>query len=172
MSTDIYRIEGPWPGALSISARPRGGEWLADELRAWRDAGVEIIVSLLTPEEAREMDLTQEEAYSRERGLEFISFPIEDRSVPESRDLVLKLVEQLESRLASGKNVNIHCRQGIGRSALIAAGLLVARGVTPADTVQRISAARRTSVPETNEQAKWIDALALILTPVSHSRTP
>lgn len=165
MSTEIYRIDGPWSGTLSISSHPSGGDWLEDEIRAWRDAGVDIIVSLLTREEAQEIDLSKEESYARERGLEFISFPIEDRSVPQSRDSVLKLVEQLESRLASGKNINIHCRQGVGRSSLIAAALLIARGVPAAEAIARVGEARRVRVPETAEQGGWIESLPAVLQP-------
>src|SRR5277367_1678283 len=103
MSTEIYRIDGPWGGTLSISSRPSGGDWLEDEIRAWRDAGVDIIVSLLTPEETREMDLELEARYSNQNGLKFVSFPIVDRSVPESQVVTLKLIEQLETDLAEGR---------------------------------------------------------------------
>jgi protein-tyrosine phosphatase len=168
MSTQIYRIEGPWRGTLGISARPRGGDWLEDEIQAWREAGVDIIVSLLTRDEAREMDLAKEELYTRGSGLEFFSFPIEDRHVPQSRDLALRLVEQLASSLASGKNINIHCRQGIGRSSLIAAALLIAKGVPNSEAVARISAARHVPVPETPEQRDWIQSLV----PAAHPTVP
>jgi predicted protein tyrosine phosphatase len=159
MSTEIHRIEGPWRGTLGVSAHPRGGDWLEDEIKSWRGAGFDVIVSLLTPAEMQEMDLRREADYARAAHLEFISFPIEDRSVPQSRESVLKLIEQLESRLARGKNVNVHCRQGIGRSALIAAGLLIARGVPSAEAVARISTARHVTVPETPEQRDWIRSL-------------
>ncbi len=39
MNTQIHWIEGPWPGRLAISPRPRGGEWLKDEIRAWSQSG-------------------------------------------------------------------------------------------------------------------------------------
>jgi predicted protein tyrosine phosphatase len=47
----------------------------------------------------------------------------------------LDFVRKLECFLADGKNVAIHCRQGIGRSALIAACVLVA-GVGPEAAAQ------------------------------------
>lgn len=138
-------------------------------MKGWRQAGFDIIVSLLTPDEAAEMDLKMEERYSRQHHMEFVSFPIVDRSVPESRVGALKLIEQLEAYLAHGKNINLHCRQGIGRSALIAGALLVAKGVAGAEAVRRISSARHSPVPETPEQRKWIDSVASSLTPVGHS---
>ena len=51
--TELHWVDGPWPGKLAMAARPRGGEWLQDELEGWRLAGVHTILSLLTPEEAR-----------------------------------------------------------------------------------------------------------------------
>lgn len=46
---------------LSIARRPRGGDWLIDELRALKDDdGVRILVSMLSPEEEIELDLTAE----------------------------------------------------------------------------------------------------------------
>jgi len=164
MPTEVYRIDGPWPGRLAVSARPRGGDWLEDEVKGWHQAGFDIIVSLLTPDEVDEMDIGLEERYSRHNHMEFVSFPIVDRSVPDSR-AALKLIERLEADLARGKSINVHCRQGIGRSALIAAGLLIGRGIPAEEAVKRISQARHSPVPETSEQRKWIDSIASSLAP-------
>jgi len=60
------------------------------------------------------MDLSTEAEYARGQDLEFVSFPISDRSVPESRVSTLKLIERLEADLADGRKINVHCRQGIG----------------------------------------------------------
>lgn len=170
MATEVFRIDGPWLGHLAISPRPRGGDWIDDEMKAWHQDGFHIILSLLTPDEVEEMDLAMEEPYAGKHGMEFLSFPIVDRSVPDSRPAVLKLIERLEGELGRGKSLNVHCRQGIGRSALIAAGLLVARGVPAEDAIQRISRARHAPVPETVEQRKWIDSIASSLLPVTPSQ--
>jgi hypothetical protein len=52
MRAELYRID---PGALSIMARPRGEDWLMNEIQAWQEAGVDVIVSLLTLEEQTEL---------------------------------------------------------------------------------------------------------------------
>jgi hypothetical protein len=31
----IYWINTPWPGRLAIVPRPRGGDWLEEEVGAW-----------------------------------------------------------------------------------------------------------------------------------------
>ena len=76
MFTKLYCIDGPWRGRLAISSRPRGGDWLADEMKNWRSSGLDTIVSLLTPEEMKDLDLQDEEHYCQENGIQFLSFPI------------------------------------------------------------------------------------------------
>jgi len=61
---------------LAISPRPRGGDWLDDEIAAWRKAGLEVVVSLLTPDEAAELGLLQEAELSETHGLQFLTHPI------------------------------------------------------------------------------------------------
>ena len=159
MRATVYWIESNWPGKLAIIPRPRGGDWLEDEACAWKEAGLDVIVSLLEKDEAADLDLSAEAELSKAAGLEFISFPIVDRSIPISRSAALALLQDLARLLASGKNVGVHCRQGIGRSALIVASLLVQSALSPEAAFQRVSAARGCVVPETAEQRDWVMAL-------------
>lgn len=160
MKATVYWIEGPWPGSLAIVLRPRGGDWLEDEVRAWQQAELDVIVSLLTTEENADLDLQREAELSRSAGLIFISFPIVDRSVPAARSDAWELLDELISLLNSGKKIGIHCRQGIGRAALLATSLLILSGLTPEAALQKVSIARGCSVPETAEQRAWVLALA------------
>jgi protein-tyrosine phosphatase len=129
---------------------------LEDEVRSWRQSGLDIVVSLLTQEEVADLDLVQEAALCQARGLQFFSFPMVDRSVPSSRAATLDLVRELDKTLAEGKSVVIHCRQGIGRSALLAACRLASAGIDAEAAFRRISAARGCLVPETPEQRSWV----------------
>ena len=160
MKTELYWIDGPWSGKLAIVPRPRGGDWLEDEVGAWRQAGLDVVVSLLTQDEVADLDLTQEAKLSRAKGIEFVVFPIPDRSVPLSRKDTVELVKILHTLLAEGKNVGAHCRQGIGRSALLAACLLVFAGIEPKTAFRHVSVARGSVVPETLEQRDWVIAFA------------
>jgi protein-tyrosine phosphatase len=168
MYTELHWMDGPWPGKLAISARPRGGDWLDEELASWRKSGVGEVVSLLTPDEVESLELQNEAAHSWDAGMQFRSFPIVDRSVPASKWDALRLIEDLDRDLTAGKSVSIHCRQGVGRAGLIAASLLVARGLQPAGAFERISLARGVSVPETAEQRAWVDAFASELAGFGH----
>ena len=49
---------------------------------------------------------------------------------------------------------------GIGRSGLLAASLLVSSGIEPEEAIRRVSVARGVSVPETVEQKKWVKDFA------------
>jgi protein-tyrosine phosphatase len=161
MKAEAYWVPGPWPGRLGVVPRPRGGDWLADEIRSWRDAGIDVVASLLTPDEVAELELQEEAARSRAEGLEFDSFPIPDYGVPPSRRELMELVHHLESTLEAGKSVAVHCRQGIGRSSLLAASLLVAAGIDPDEAFRRIEKARGRPVPDTPEQRTWVARLAV-----------
>jgi protein-tyrosine phosphatase len=160
MKAEVYWVPGSWPGRLGILPRPRGGDWLEDEVRSWRASGVDVVASLLTPDEIAEFELQKEEARSRAEGLDYYAFPIPDRGVPQSRTDLAKLVGRLEKALKLGKNVAVHCRQGIGRSALLVAALLASAGEEPDEAFRRIEQVRGRPVPETAEQREWIDQVA------------
>jgi protein-tyrosine phosphatase len=160
MHPEFFWIDGPWPGRLAIVPRPRGGDWLEDDVRAWRRAGLDAVVSTLTPEEEAEFALIRERDSVIESGLIYRSLPIPDNGVPRVRRTVLQLLRELEELLNAGKSIGIHCRQGIGRSALIACSLLVLGGVDVEVAINRVAAARGRPVPETQEQRQWIVGLA------------
>ena len=56
----------------------------------------------------------------------------------------------------AGQSVCLHCRQGIGRSAVIAACLQVMSGLDPEEAFKRVGEARGLPVPETSEQREWV----------------
>src|SRR5262245_18959672 len=121
MRAEIFWIEGLGRGRLAVLPRPRGGDWLEDEVRSLRACGVDVLVSLLTREEVGELDLVDEAGCCAACGIELVSFPFADRGVPASASDALGLVRRLAALLAGGKAVAIHCRQGVGRSSLVAA---------------------------------------------------
>lgn len=156
MNPDLFWISGPWRGRLAVVARPRGGDWLDDEVKGWRQADLDMVVSLLEPDEIAQLELIHEGDIAGSKGVRFISFPIPDRGVPASAQAALSLLRTVVEALDDGKNVAIHCRQGIGRSGLIAAGVLMASGIAVEQAIQTVSAARGETIPETSEQLQWI----------------
>jgi protein-tyrosine phosphatase len=66
----------------------------------------------------------------------------------------------ISDALENGKNVAVHCRQGIGRSGLFAAGVLAGSLLDPEQAFEIVSSARGLPVPETPEQRSWIQRLS------------
>ena len=159
MKADLFRIPGPWRGRLAIASRPRGGDWLDDEAGAWRQAAIDVVVSLLENDEASQLDLVGERQATEHNSISFISFPIPDRGVPASFGDAASLMTRIADQLDAGKNVAVHCRQGVGRSGMIAAGVLVTSGASPEEAMQAVSSARGAEVPETIEQRRWMQQL-------------
>ena len=163
MFTELHWADGPWPGKLAMSARPRGGEWLEDEVAHWQRSGVDTVLSLLEAHEERDLELTGEATTARAAGMNFISYPIVDRQIPDSETHFVKMLEALEADLDAGRNVLLHCRQGIGRTGLVAACLYLAKGFTPESAIERLRSARGLPVPETAAQRRWIEQHAASL---------
>lgn len=157
---DLFWIPGPWRGRLAIAVRPRGGDWLDDETRAWRDAGVDLVVSLLELDEIAQLGLVDERQAAENQGIGFISFPIPDRGVPASTGAAILAIGSIGAQLDAGRNVALHCRQSVGRSGLIATALLMKSGMNAEGAINVVSSARGLSVPETREQRNWLDQLS------------
>ena len=156
MIAEVFWTAEKYPGRLALVPRPRG-EWLEDEAEAWAAAGLDVIVSMLEAEETSAFDLEREAEFCAANGIEFISFPVTDRSVPALNQSFWQLTEKLKSRLLNGKNVGIHCRQSIGRAPLLAAVLMTLFGAAPDEAFRQLSIARGIGVPETAEQRAWLE---------------
>jgi protein-tyrosine phosphatase len=136
--------------------RPRGGEWLDDEMAALRALGVTALVCLLTQSEQDELELSGEADAAASAGLAFWHVPVVDLGVPDP-DQLTPVVDDLVGVLATGGDVVVHCRAGIGRASLLAAAILVRLNVPAAVAWDAIATARGMPVPETNEQRDWLD---------------
>jgi protein-tyrosine phosphatase len=150
-------------GRLAIMPRPRGGDWLEDEILSLRESGVDVVVSLLQRAEIVELDIELEELVCQAQGISFLSFPITDRTVPSSPKETISFAQSISDLLHSGKNVSIHCRAGIGRSSVIAACVLLLNGMPLDEAFFRIESARGCLVPDTPEQREWVARLAATL---------
>lgn len=157
MRAELYRVALDGPGMLSLMARPRGGDWLPDEVQAWQDARVDVIVSLLEPDEQRELDLLEEASLCEQHGLIFVAYPIPDRGVPLQSSDAESVINSLARYVIQGKHVAVHCRMGIGRSAMLAAATLTMLGETPERAFAMIREARGWDVPDTSEQREWVE---------------
>jgi len=159
LTPQLYWVETPAPGRLAVSARPRGGLWLADDLAALRAAGVETLVCMMVPGELPELQLLEEPELAVAAGLRFTWLAVPDLSTP-THDGVLDGIRTLRDEVLAGRTVAAHCREGVGRSPMCIASILVLLGVPPAEAWQRIAAVRGRNVPDTAAQGRWVEALA------------
>ncbi len=154
--TTIHWVRDIPPHRLGLMARPRGGESLREEIASWQRASLNVVVSLLEPQEIRELELREEPTLCAEHGIVFRHLPIPDRGIPTSRRDAIALIDELSAELAAGKAVAIHCRAGIGRTGLIAGSLLHRLGVPGKDIFSLLSRSRGVSMPDTPTQADWV----------------
>jgi len=153
MHSEIYWIDTATAPRLAIMARPRAGDWLEDEIAHWKRSGVGVVISLLKRDEIEELGLEREAMLCEENSIAFLSFPIPDRGLPENVDLTLRFAADVA---AKGKPIAIHCRAGIGRSSVMAAAILVTKGIAPATALSAIAKTRGLPVPDTDAQRDWV----------------
>lgn len=153
---EVFWIEGSAPVQLAVVLCPRGGDWLPHEMLRLRRSGIKTVVSLLEPEEAGYLELAQEPAAARAAGLDFLSYPILDGSVPVDEAGFHSFVAGLAERLKKGDSIGVHCRACIGRAIITTTCTLVELGWKPKAALAAVAEARGCQVPNTYEQKAWI----------------
>jgi len=154
--SEVFWIDGHPPPTLAVVLRPRGGDWLHDELERMKQSGISTLVSLLEPEEAECLGLADEGPLAGRLGMTFLSYPIPDTHVPPDTRNFRAFAAGLANRLRHGEHIGVHCRGSIGRSTITAAAALIHLGWKPAAALTAIQKARGCPVPDTDEQAAWI----------------
>ncbi|MDH6114198.1 protein-tyrosine phosphatase [Kitasatospora sp. MAP12-15] len=158
MRPALFTVDLPGPGRLSTMARPRGNDWLEDEMTALKVAGVDVLVCALTAPEREELGLADEPRAAEAAGLRYVAIPIPDRTIPDL-PAILPTLRALAGQLREGAHITTHCRAGIGRSSLLAAALLILNGTDPDTAWAGIERARGLAVPDTAEQRDWTSQL-------------
>ena len=158
MRPSIYWLDLRNDFRLAIMPRPRAGDWLADEIAGWKAEGIDVVVACWSRTKLAELDLRDVPVLCRGAGIEHVSFPIADRGVPASVLETERLVRRLSDALDASKAVAVHCRAGIGRSALIAACVLARNGYGVDAAFDTIAKARGMEVPDTRAQRDWVSA--------------
>lgn len=152
----MFRLPLDGAGSLYITTRPRGGDWLENDLRALARQRVDVLVSLLCKDEQSELGLDHEAAECANHKIEFLSLPVADLGVPVDSGAFIVAVHRLAQLVRDGRNVAVHCRQSIGRSGLLAVSIAIASGMPRDVALEVASQARGVSVPETRAQHDWL----------------
>ena len=156
MGPTFYKIELIGSGFLAVMAKPVPGEWIDDEFSGLRAVGLRQVVSLLENHEAYELGLAEEEQLCEKHGLTFISYPIPDRGLPLTVNGFKELTKAIYHQSAGGDSTVVHCRAGIGRTGLVAAGVLLHAAFGAEEAFDHISKVRGVEVPDTEDQRNWL----------------
>ncbi len=155
---------GPDPGALGLTICPgkkdRLGFWdrdLAEDLRVIRDWGASTVVTLIEDHELRLLAIDDLGPAVRQHGMHWWHLPIRDVDVPDDRFELAWRAEGplLHQRIDAGERILIHCRGGLGRTGLVAGVILVERGQSPEDAIDRVRRARPHAI-ETPAQEEYV----------------
>lgn len=158
MLPTTYKVIEIEKGTLSVMAKPVPGEWIEEEFSGLKRLGIDKIVSLLESFEQCDVGLEKEEMLCIKNGMEYSSFPIPDRGLPNTLQ-AKKFSKELYTEICNGKHIVIHCRAGIGRTGIIAGAVIVNTGITALEAFTLISEARGVQVPDTEEQENWLKSL-------------
>jgi hypothetical protein len=137
-----------------VPGRLCAGEYPLEQLDLLEAAGIDTFV-----------DLTEEgeygvPAYAEQLGdLEYVRFAIPDRGVP-THEQMTAILDYVDTSLAEGRTVYVHCLGGIGRTGMTVACHLIRGGATPKDALASIAEWRGDNIrsPETDEQRRFVEA--------------
>ncbi|MBV1848726.1 protein-tyrosine phosphatase family protein [Catellatospora tritici] len=153
------------PGRVAMMPRPGRNVQLDADLAQLRAAhGVDVVVCALSEDELELLGLLGEAHAVRRAGMRFEHFPIGDHDVPEFAPY-LALTARLAADVTAGAYVVAHCWAGIGRSGLLAGGVLIHLGLSAQQAMARLTEARGLPSPETRSQRDILVRLAETVAP-------
>ena len=124
----------------------------------WLIFQISLVLSLLESSEQNKLGLKDEKILCEKNDIKFISYPIQDHGLPPSVQEFSQLTKSIYKEVVEGANTVIHCRAGIGRTGMVAAGVLLHAQLEATEAFQRISKARGIQVPDTEQQFDWVVA--------------
>jgi protein-tyrosine phosphatase len=140
---------------LAIVPMPQGDR-IEDEMRLLREAGVDIVVSMLEGAEAGWLGLAGEESAATDAGILYVQFPVPDGGVPADLKAFVAFLTELERQIVAGKRLGVHCHGCVGRAPTVVVSLLIRSGVPVQEAWEQVLAARGCPVG-TDEQREWVN---------------
>ena len=88
----------------------------------------------------------------------YLNLPIRDMHLPEETTFAA-FAADIAERLRNGSNIALHCYASIGRSGMLSCTVLGHFGYTSQTALTHVSEMRGTPVPDTAEQAAFIERI-------------
>jgi ADP-ribosylglycohydrolase/protein-tyrosine phosphatase len=150
-------LVGEYPGSRSRADT-------MDRLKQLLAAGVTQFIDLTDAGELPSYEGLLPFATPAGRRIQYLRETIPDHGVPGSQATMERIFETVRSSIAAGDVVYLHCRAGIGRSAMVAGCYFVDRGMTAAAALDALQKCWKQSaksqhwvcVPETDDQYEYI----------------
>lgn len=158
MLPTFYKVRDFGAGTHAVMAKPVAGEYIEEEFSGLAASGFHQVISLLEAHEAFEVGLSDEARLCEQNRLRFASFPIRDRGVPSNVGDFARITGEVCNDVWEGRSTVVHCRAGIGRTGLFAAGILMHAGVEADKALDFVAKSRGVEVLDTEEQAEWLRA--------------
>lgn len=137
-----------WIDRPHLAALARPGS--VEDLNWLRQQGIQVLVSLTEDRPRRD--------WADEAGILVFHEPLEDMEPPTQQQLD-RSVSAICKALDNNMPVAVHCGAGLGRTGVVLACYLVARGMNAANAIAKIRRLRPSSI-ETEEQAESVEWFA------------
>lgn len=126
----------PCPGTKEVG--------LQLSLEQLAEAGAAAVLTLMPKDEMQRNAVTDLPELCAQLGLQWFHLPIEDDHAPEQpfQDAWLLAKEKIHALVNAGKTIAIHCKGGSGRTGLVAAQILLERGLPLNEVIDRVRAIR------------------------------
>ncbi len=126
----------PCPGSKDSS--------VASTLDTLQAAGAQALITLMPEGELEHNQAGELPALCAARNLEWFHLPVADEQVPlaDFDAAWSQARERIAGLLGEGRSIAIHCKGGSGRTGLIAARILIDRGLPRAEAVALVQALR------------------------------
>jgi protein-tyrosine phosphatase len=139
-------------GRPSYPDEPPQARAVDEGVRAWRESGVDLVLSLIEDWEVPRRAPGLFEALAQ-HGIDVRRYPIADFGVPREAPSFDRLLREAGERLAAGDGILVHCNAGLGRTAVVLASILKTHGLVadPVTELRRIY--RPTAMTEPVQEA-------------------
>lgn len=153
------------PGKVSLAPRLKRFRWNRDldmDLTRMKEVyHIDEIVSLLEPEEAAEVGLSDYPQRVLDYGIAYQGHPIPDQHAPpESFEEFDEFIQGIVDSLEEGRNIAVHCSWGIGRGATIVAAVLIKSGSNADDAIKWVQQQRKRGSLRRRDQQEYLRGYA------------